>query len=108
MALALPDYTSLCGFGQPRLGQLTEGYGTRSPLFFDLDQIGRTRHKLFRYITALSCAFTAKPPGMEKTRRLCLCAPTICFDRAIVGAVEPEMQETGPTAQSLHPRLIAP
>ena len=50
--------------------------------------------------------FTAKPPGKGQNRRLCLNAPTICFDRAIVGAVEPEMQETGPTAQSLHPRLI--
>jgi len=41
--LLLPVTARPCGVGSPGLGQLTEGYGTGSPSFFDLNQTGRTR-----------------------------------------------------------------
>jgi hypothetical protein len=46
----------------------------------------------------------SKAAGGRKSRRLRLSAPTICFDRAIVGAVEPVCvmpeSKTDPTAQA--------
>src|SRR6516164_3138364 len=81
----------------------------------------RTIRSCFTIISL--CWFTAKPPGkMEKNRRLCLSAPTVCLPQCFVGAVEPECtiggahfvpktsQEKGDARSNkaiIHPRFAA-